>query len=126
MIPFHKQERPRVDRGRNKEEKRPISLPAPHMRKSRLRNLWIITAGVIGNRATAGWARRKSKWDFITTTGSLVLFKVFYLNFLFTILFLAVLDHHIDLFALDVSHRFEEFFFISDRIRPGQCLEELV
>ena len=56
--------RPRVNRGRNKEEKLPTLAGSPY-EKEPTKEIWIITAGVIENRATAGWARRKSKWDFI-------------------------------------------------------------
>ena len=64
MIPFHKQKRPRVDRGRNKEEKRPILAGSPY-EKEPVKEYMDLAAGVISNRATAGWARRKSEWDFI-------------------------------------------------------------
>ena len=120
MIPFHKQERPR-DRGRNKEEKHdPKDPSSARTITGRLRIFMEHIKPGLLIRATAGWARKKSKWDFIiTTTGSFILFKVFYLNFLFTILFLAMLDHHIDLLSLDVSHCLEKLLFVTDRIRPG-------
>ena len=56
--------RPRVDRGRNKEEKRIILAGSPY-EKEPVKEYMDFAAGVIGNRASAGWARRKSKWDFI-------------------------------------------------------------
>ena len=66
--------------------------------------------------------RESSKRDFVTSSRSLIGFKVLYLDILIPILPLLMLDDDIHLRSLELAHCLEEFFFVRDRFNPFDCL----